>query len=107
MDRLPTLLKMLESGQDNAMLRFAIGNEYLNRGEWQAAAQALGKAVQQDANWSAAWKFYGRALMLGGDTEQAAAVLKQGLEVARERGDKQAAKEMQVYLKRIDKGDIR
>lgn len=89
------------------MLRFALGNEYMNQGEWVAAAEALAEAVRQDAEMSAAWKLYGRALMLAGDAEHASDVLEQGLTIARIQGDKQAAKEMQVYLKRIEKGDIR
>ncbi len=94
---------MLENGQDNALLRFTLGSAFMKHGKYDQAAEHLSRAVEMDPDYSAAWKTYGKALFEAGRLDEAAAVYEQGLEVARRKGDKQAEKEMQVFLKRLDK----
>lgn len=95
--------QMLAAGQDNAMLRFSLGNAYLQAGDAAAAVTHLRRAVEHDAGYSAAWKLLGRALMEAGEPAEAVAVYRRGIEVAEGKGDKQAAREMQVFLKRAQK----
>ncbi len=95
--------KMLASGQDNALLRYSLGNEYLKTGDADTAVQHLRRAVEQDAAYSAAWKLLGKALTEAGDTAAAITAYSTGIDVAERKGDKQAAKEMQVFLKRLKK----
>jgi hypothetical protein len=45
----------------------------------------------------------GQAQAAEGDTDAAAASYRCGIEVAQRRGDRQAAKEMGVFLKRLEK----
>lgn len=93
---------MLKQGRDNALLRFSLGNEYLKQGDAAKAAEHLKCAVEHDPKYSAAWKLLGRALT---DTEawsEALAAYQQGIIVAEARGDKQAAKEMGVFAKRVE-----
>jgi Tfp pilus assembly protein PilF len=94
---------MLAAGRDNALLRFSLGNEYLKQGDAAKAAGHLRHAVEHDSKYSAAWKLLGKALT---DTEawtEALAAYRQGIAVAEARGDKQAAKEMGVFARRIEK----
>ncbi len=100
---LDRLLAMLDQGQDGAMLRFSLGNEYLKRERYSDAASHLAEAVRQDPDYSAAWKLYGRALDSDGRASEALEVYRQGLEAAERRGDKQAAKEMGVFIRRLEK----
>lgn len=100
---LPNLLKMLAAGRDNALLRFSLGSEYLKAGDHARAAAHLRAAVQQDPAYSAAWKLLGRALDESGQAQDALAAYRQGISVAESRGDKQAAKEMTVFARRIEK----
>ncbi|HDP88754.1 MAG TPA: tetratricopeptide repeat protein [Thioalkalivibrio sp.] len=95
--------KMLAAGQDNAMLRFSLGNAYLQAGDAVTAVTHLRRAVEHDPDYSAAWKLLGRALMEGGEPAEAVDVYARGIAVAEARGDKQAAKEMQVFLRRAQK----
>lgn len=95
--------KMLEAGQDNALLRYSLGNAYLNAGAAADAVAHLQRAVEQDPNYSAAWKLLGKALAENGAADAAMQAYRQGIEVAERRGDKQAAKEMQVFLRRLEK----
>ena len=95
--------KMLASGQDNALLRYSLGNEYLKLGDAEAAVRHLQQAVVHDRAYSAAWKLLGKALTERGATDAAMQAYTTGIEVAEHKGDKQAAKEMQVFLRRLQK----
>jgi len=97
------LEKMLAKGMDNALLRFGLGKGYLDAGELARAAEHLQHCVQFDPQYSAAWKLLGQALNKQGLIDQARAAWTQGLRVADEKGDKQAGKEITVFLKRLDK----
>lgn len=94
---------LLASGKDGALLRFGLGMHYLKSGEAMRAAEHLRRAVEQDRDYSAAWKLLGKALAAGGDRAGAVAAYRNGIEAAGRRGDKQAAKEMAVFLRRIEK----
>jgi predicted Zn-dependent protease len=100
---LQNLEKMLASGKDNALLRFSLGNEYLKIGEAGTAAAHLRAAVAHDANYSAAWKLLGKALGEAGRLAEALDAYRDGIDVAEKKGDKQAAKEMAVFARRIEK----
>ena len=94
---------MLAAGQDNPLLRFTLGNVLLKQGEANAAVEHLREAVRQDPGYSAAWKVYGRALQTLGDADGAIQAFEAGVAAATKKGDIQAAKEMQVFLKRLRK----
>lgn len=95
--------KMLAGGKDNALLRFSLGSEYLKAGDPVSAANHLKQAVALDPKYSAAWKLLGRALVELGRPADALAAYREGIGVAEAKGDKQAAKEMTVYARRIEK----
>ncbi len=95
--------KMLGSGKDNPLLRFSLGNEYLKVNDTARAIVHLRAAVAQDATYSAAWKLLGKALSNTSDADGAREAYLKGIEAATAKGDKQAAKEMMVFLKRIDR----
>lgn len=106
MDMRQNLENMLAAGRDNALLRFTLGEIYLNSGQAAAAVQHLQAAVAQDAEYSAAWKLYGKALAADEQLAAATAAFERGIDVAETRGDKQAAKEMRVFLKRLHKAQV-
>ncbi|HEX5841253.1 MAG TPA: tetratricopeptide repeat protein [Pseudomonas sp.] len=97
------LEKMLAKGMDNALLRFGLGKGYLDIGEFARAAEHLRRCVAFDAHYSAAWKLLGQALNKQGLVEQARQAWEEGLQVAQDKGDKQAEKEIGVFLRRLDK----
>lgn len=97
------LLKMLAGGRDNALLRFSLGNEYLKTGDAAAAAEHLRAAVNHDPGYSAAWKLLGRALAETGAVQEALAAYHDGIATAERKGDKQAAKEMTVFARRLER----
>lgn len=94
---------MLAAGKDNALLRFSLGNEYLKTGDAPSACTHFARALELDPAYSAAWKLYGRALAECACPEEALAAYRRGIAAAEARGDKQAAKEMTVFARRIEK----
>ena len=94
---------MLEQGQDNALLRFALGGAFLKYGKYDQAAMHLARALEFDPGYSAAWKLYGKALEHQDKLAEAGDVYRQGIKAAKERGDMQAAREMEIFLKRLQR----
>ena len=100
MDR-QALEKMLQQGQDNALLRYTLGSLCLKEKRFNEAAEHLQQALNFDQTHSASWKLYGKALAQLERTEEARGAYQKGIAVAESKGDVQAAKEMKVFLKRL------
>lgn len=98
------LERMLAAGKDSPLLRFSLGELHLKEERPAEAAAHLREAVEQDPDYSAAWKLYGKALAACGEDAAAAGAFDTGIAVAEKRGDKQAAKEMRVFRKRLATG---
>ena len=98
-----TLEKLLGTPRDNALLRYSLGLEYAKTGDAVRAAQYLRDAVERDPLYSAAWKALGRALTDAGKADEAREAYRRGIAAAREKGDRQAEKEMTVFMKRLEK----
>lgn len=94
---------LLAGGQDNAMLRFSLGNAYLSAGDADKAVGHLRRAIEHDPGYSAAWKILGKALAQTGALAEAIDAYTRGIAVAEEKGDKQAVKEMEVFRRRLEK----
>lgn len=97
------LQKLVGTPRDGALLRFSLGNEYLKAGDAANAVEQLREAVKRDPAHSAAWKLLGRALADSGRLAEALEAYREGIAVAERKGDKQAAKEMTVFARRIEK----
>lgn len=107
MSLIENLEGLLARGQDNALLRYGLGAEYLKQERHTEAITHLQAAVRHDPRYSAAWKLLGQALAAAGEVTQADAAFAEGIAVAEARGDVQAAKEMRVFRKRLGGGGNR
>lgn len=94
---------MLARGQDNFLLRFGLGGEYLQQKAYEQAITHLRAAVTFDPKQAAAWKLLGTALAENGQTAEAQATYEEGIRIADAGAHIQAAKEMRVFLKRLNK----
>lgn len=97
------LENMLAKGIDNALLRFGLGKGHLDAGNAALAAEHLQRCVAFDPAYSAAWKLLGKALEADGKTSDATQAWEQGIAAAQAKGDKQAEKEMRVFLRKLEK----
>lgn len=95
------LQKLIGTPRDGALLRYSLGNEYLKGGDAHNARLQLAEAVARDPGYSAAWKLLGKALVEDGQAREALAAYRRGIAVAEQKGDKQAAKEMAVFARRL------
>lgn len=103
MSVIDNLENILANGQDNALLRFGLGQAYLQQNDYDKAIEHLQYAIQHDQNYSAAWKLLGKAQAELRQYAEAIHTYQRGIEIAMAKGDVQAAKEMQVFMKRCKK----
>lgn len=94
---------MLQRGQDSPLLRYSLGGEYLKAGDSLTAVTHLKEALSQNPAYSAAWKLLGQALTAAGSAARAREAYREGIRVAKAAGDLQAAREMGVFLRRLDR----
>jgi Tfp pilus assembly protein PilF len=94
---------MIERGQDSAMLRLTLGRAYRERGEMEIAERHLRQAVTLQPGYAAAWKSLAQCQEAAGRDAEALRSYGQGLEAARDNGDMQLVKEMEVFRRRLDR----
>ena len=95
------LERMLASGRDDPMLRFGLGSGYFNEKEFARAIPHLESCIEQDPDYSAAYKLLGRSLLEEGELTAARDVFEQGLAIAIAQRDKQAEREINSFLNKI------
>lgn len=84
-------------------MRVSLAQACLDRGDAANAILHLKRALEQDQGYTAAWKSYGRALLAAGRGSEARQAWQNGIEIADRKGDRQAEREMQVFMNRLDK----
>lgn len=103
MSLIASLAAMLDGGRDDALLRFSLGSALLAEQRAGEALVHLQAAVAHDPGYSAAWKLLGQAQFTAGNGDAAADAYRAGISAADKKGDQQAMKEMQVFLRRLEK----
>ena len=99
-----TALRRLCGGpRDGALLRVSLANALVAQGDKVEAIVELRHALDFDPDYSAAWKLLGKTLAESGDGAGAIDAYRNGIAAANRRGDKQAEKEMKVFLRRLEK----
>ena len=98
-----SLEKLVGTPRDSAMLRLTLARLLAEREAFGEAINHLEAAVGQDPGYTAAWKELGRLRLRDGQSEAARDAWNRGLEEAVRNGDKQAEKEMTVFLRRLEK----
>ena len=96
---------LIDAGKDTPAIRFGLGKARLERGDAAASSADLERAVALDPSYSAAWKLLGKARAACGDTDGAARAYRHGIAAAGAKGDRQAAKEMEVFLRRLERAE--
>jgi Tfp pilus assembly protein PilF len=101
--RLDSLRALRGGPRDGALLRVALANALIDEDANVDAIAELRRALEFDPDYSAAWKQLGRLLAESGDATAAIETYRSGIAAAQKRGDKQAQKEMTVFLRRLEK----
>lgn len=95
--------KLLERDPDNPMILYSLGNELFKEGEYAEARDYLRRAVENKPDYSVAYRTLGRAHYELGENAEARRVFADGREVAEKNGDLQTVKEIDVFVRRIEK----
>lgn len=96
--------ELLEYYPDDVLLHLSLGRRYMEADMYPKAVEVFRRAVDLDPAYSVAYRYLAEAQEKAGDLSGAARTYERGIGVAREQGDIQAAREMEVFLKRLTRG---
>lgn len=102
-ERIRQFQELIALEPQDTVLRFGLGELYIEAGDFAAAAEQFAEIVRLDPHYSAAYRYLGQAYTGLGKAQEAAEVFERGITVAETRGDLQTAKEMRVFLRRLHK----
>jgi len=102
-ERIRQFQELIALEPDDTVLRFGLGELYIEAEDFTAAAEQFAEIVRLDPQYSAAYRYLGQAYTALDRPQAAAEVFQRGIAVAEARGDLQTAKEMGVFLRRLQK----
>ena len=94
---------LLEKDPDNPMILYSLGNELFKEKNYPQARECLERAVENKPDYSVAYRTLGRTLFEMHEDDEARRVFEKGREIARENGDLQTVKEIDVFSGRLEK----
>lgn len=95
--------KLLERDPNNPMVLYSLGTELFKEEKYLEAREYLTRAVENKQDYSVAYRTLGRALYELGDDAEAHRVFATGREVAQSNGDLQTVREIDVFVRRLEK----
>lgn len=98
MDRLDQLLRFYEEDPDDPFTRFALAQEYLNRGKTDKALAFFEELAETDPDYVGTYYHLGKLYEALGRTEAAIETYEDGIEAAREQRDTKSLSELQDAL---------
>ncbi len=99
-ERVERLRALLAREPEDASAWFGVGHGLLELSRPAEAIEPLERALAIDPRYTAAIRDLGQALLGSGRAEDARSVLARGAEIARDRGDLQTGREIEVFLRR-------
>ena len=101
-ERMEKLRAMLEKDAGDPFLLFAMGMEHKKLGQTAEAVEWFRKTLAKDPGYSVAYHQAALAYEDAGELEQAKQLYREGIAVARRKGDDHAAGEMETALSMIE-----
>ena len=95
--------KLLERDPENPMVLLSLGNELFKEGEYAEAREHLRRAIENKPDYSVAYRMLGRAHYELHEDAEARRVFTEGREVAQKNGDLQTVREIDVFMRRLEK----
>ena len=95
--------KLLEKDPENPMILFSLGNELFKEGQYAEARDHLRRAVENKPDYSVAYRTLGRAHYELHEDAEARRVFTEGRQVAQSNGDLQTVREIDVFMRRLEK----
>ena len=98
--------KLLHRDPANPMVLYSLGNELFKEGRYGEARDQLQRAVANKPDYSVAYRMLGRTHFELHENAEARNVFLKGKEVAQKNGDLQTVKEIDVFLRRLQKREV-
>lgn len=95
--------RLLARDPENPMVLYSLGSELYKEERYSEAREYLSRAVENKQDYSVAYRALGRALHELGEDAEARRVFDQGRRVAESNGDLQTVKEIDVFVRRLEK----
>lgn len=95
--------KLLDKDPNNPMVLYSLGNELFKEQRYLEAREYLSGAVRNKPDYSVAYRTLGRVLYELNEDVEARRVFAQGREVAQRNGDLQTVREIDVFVRRLEK----
>ena len=102
-DRLAEFEEVAGLMPEDPVVRFGLAGALLDADRAEDAVREYREAIRLKPDYSAAHRGLGRALERTGRIEEARVAYGQGLAVATQTGDLQTKKEIEVFLRRLDR----
>lgn len=96
-------LELAELTPEDELVHYGLAQEYMRFGKFENAAASLRRVIELKPDYAAAYRELGKALERGGKFEEAKDAFLEGRRLAELHGDGQTVKEINVYLKRLEK----
>ncbi len=101
MDRIDTLTNMLKATPGDSFLQHALSLEYIKAGNDNEARKLFEALLAADPAYVGSYYHLGKLLERAGDYQQAIAVYNEGMQRAKQAGDKHSFSELQGALDEI------
>jgi Flp pilus assembly protein TadD len=101
-DRMQKLTAMLEKDGEDPFLPFALGMEHKKLRQTESAVEWFRRALERDPGYCVAYHQTALAYEEAGNLESAKRAYRDGIAVARQKGDQHAADEMAAALSMIE-----
>ena len=101
--RIALLRQLAAESPDDATTHFLLGRELLAHGHAAEAMGAFEAAIRAQPDYAAAYRQLGNAMEAAGRREAAAETYRRGIAVAERTQDVQAGREMNAFLKKLER----
>jgi tetratricopeptide (TPR) repeat protein len=98
MDRIGSLLKILEKDNNDVFVKYALALEYLSRNNLSEAEKYFIELLDKEPDYLASYYQYGLLLEQKGDIKEASEVLEKGILLAERQNDLHTKSELQIAL---------
>ena len=93
--------QLIEMEPNDPVLHYGLGMEYQRLGDFVAAAEEFRRTTGLKPDYSAAYRELGKVLEKLDQNQEASKTYRKGIEVAKQNGDLQTMKEIEVFLRRL------
>ena len=101
-NRLNSLLSLYEKDPKDSFIKYGIALEYISMKNFSKAEEFLQLLLKDDPKYVSTYMQYAQMKASQNKTEEARDIFKRGILIAKETGDKHAAKEMEDFLDELE-----